>query len=174
MRSSRDSHNISRYISRGAILTTLAVLFQSAPLFLPVLGLALSPLSTLPIAIAAISKISLGLAVFFSTALILTFVSVQEAIILTFSTGLLGVVIGSFLHRKGIIISILYSSITLTLGMILLTYLVGVSGFVELTNSISTTLTILIFFLFSLVYASIWNVCIKKFMDYLKKAFRLF
>ena len=54
--------------------------------------------------------------------------------------------------------------------MILLTYLVGVSGFVELTNSISTTITILIFFLFSLVYASIWNVCIKKFMDYLKIA----
>lgn len=37
-----------------------------APVFLPAIGLALSPLSTLPIAIAAVSNISLGFTVFFS------------------------------------------------------------------------------------------------------------
>lgn len=161
--------NISRFICIGGILTTIAVLFQSAPVFLPTIGLALSPLSTLPIAIAAVSNISLGFTVFFSSALILVIVSAQETIILLFTTGLLGIVIGTLLYRKGIIISILFSSITLSLGMVFLTYIVGISAFVDLTNSLSTPLTFLIFFSFSLVYASIWNICFKIFMNYLIK-----
>lgn len=161
--------NISRFICIGGILTTVAVLFQSAPVFLPAIGLALSPLSTLPIAIAAVSNISLGFTVFFSSALILAIVSVQETIILLFTTGLLGIVIGTLLYRKGIIISILFSSITLSLGMIFLTYIVGIPAFVDLTSSLSTPLTFLIFFSFSLVYAIIWNICFRKFMNYLIK-----
>ena len=161
--------NIGRFICIGGILTALAVLFQSAPVFLPAIGLALSPLSTLPIAIAAVSNISLGLAVFFSSALILAIVSAQETIILLFTTGLLGIVIGALLYRKGILISILFSSIALSLGMIFLTYIVGISAFVDLTSSLSTPLTFLIFFSFSLVYASIWNICLRNFMNYLIK-----
>ncbi len=161
--------NIGRFICIGGILTTITVLFQSAPVFLPTIGMALSPLSTLPVAIAAASNIALGFTVFFSSALILVLVSVQETIILLFTTGLLGIVIGTFLYRKGIIISILFSSIALSLGMILLTYIVGISGFVDLTSSLSTPLIFLIFFTFSLVYASIWNIYFRKFMNYLIK-----
>lgn len=161
--------SIGRFICIGGISTTMAVLFQSAPVFLPAIGLALSPLSTLPIAIAAVSNISLGLTVFFSSALILIIVSTQETLILLFTTGLLGIVIGTLLYRKGIIISILLSSIALSLGMIFLTYIVGISAFVDFTSQLSTPLTFLIFFSFSLVYASIWNICIRKFMNYLIK-----
>ena len=161
--------NICKFISIGGILTTLAVLFQSAPVFLPVIGLALSPLSTLPIAIAAVYNIALGFTVFFSCVLILAIVSMQETLILLFTTGLLGIVIGTLLYRKGIIISILFSSIILSLGMIILTYIVGISAFVDLTSSLSTPLTFLIFFTFSLVYTSIWNFCFRKFMNHLIK-----
>ncbi|SHI52633.1 hypothetical protein SAMN05444401_0907 [Clostridium amylolyticum] len=161
--------NIGRFICIGGILTTISVLFQSAPVFLPAIGLALSPLSTLPIAIAAVSNISLGITVFFSSALILVIVNAQEAIILLFTTGLLGIVMGILLYRKGIITSILFSSIALSLGMILLTYVVGIPAFAELTRTLSTTLIFLIFFSFSLAYASIWNICFKKFMNYLIK-----
>lgn len=161
--------SIARFISIGSILTTVAVLFQSAPLFLPVIGLAVSPLSTLPIAIAAVSNASLGFTVFFSSVLILTIFSVQETIILTFTTGLLGIVMGTFLYRKGIIISILFSSITLSLGMISLTYIIKISAFVDFTSSLSTSLTFLIFLIFSFIYTSIWNICFEKFMNYLIK-----
>lgn len=160
--------NIVRFICIGGLLTTVTVLFQSAPVFLPAIGLALSPLSTLPIAIAAVSNISLGFTVFFSSALILVIVSAQETIILLFTTGLLGIVIGALLYRKGIIISILFSSITLSLGMIFLTYIVHISAFVDLTSSLRTSLTFLIFFSFSLIYASIWNICLKKFINHLR------
>lgn len=161
--------SIGRFICIGGILTTIAVLFQSAPVFLPAIGLALSPLSTLPIAIAAVSNISLGLTVFFSSALILIIVSTQETLILLFTTGLLGIVIGTLLYRKGIIISILLSSIALSLGMIFLTYIIGISAFVDFTSQLSIPLIFLIFFSFSLVYASIWNICLRKFMNYLIK-----
>lgn len=161
--------NIGRFICNGGILTAITVLFQSAPVFLPTIGMALSPLSTLPIAIAAVSNISLGFAVFFSSALILIIVSMQETIILLFTTGLLGIVIGILLYRKGIIISILFSSLALSFGMMFLTYIAGISGFVDLTSSLSTPLTLLIFFSFSIVYASIWNFYFRKFMNYLIK-----
>lgn len=159
--------NTAKFISIGGILTTLAVIFQSAPVFLPIIGFALSPLSTLPIAVAAVYNISLGIAVYFSSALLLTLVSVQEATVLLFTTGLLGVVMGTLLYRKGRLIAILFSSIILTLGMTLLTYIVGVPAFGDLTGSASTPLTMLIFSIFSLIYVSIWNICLRKFINFL-------
>ncbi len=161
--------NNVRFISIGGILTTLTVLFQSAPAFLPAIGLFLSPLSTLPIAIAAFYNVSLGITVFFSSAIILILVNVQEAIILLFTTGLLGIVIGTLLYRKGIFVSILFSSIVLSLGMILLTFVVGISAFGDLTSSLSMFLTVLVFISFSLIYVSIWNIFLRKFINYLIK-----
>lgn len=159
----------ARFICIGGILTTIAVLFQSAPVFLPAIGLALSPLSTLPIAIAAVYSISLGFTVFFSSALILIIVSTQEAIILLFTTGLVGFVMGTILYRKGIKVSILFSSIALTLGMIFLTYIVGISAFVDLASSLSPSLTFSFYLFFSIIYATIWNICFRNFLNYLIK-----
>lgn len=161
--------NIGRSISIGGILTAIAVLLQSAPVFLPAIGLALSPLSTIPIAIAAIFNISLGFSVFLSSALILTIISVQETIILIFTTGLLGILVGSLLYRKGILTSILFSSIALSLGMMFLTYIISISAFTDLTHSLSMPLTYLIFLLFSLIYSSIWNFCFRILINYLIK-----
>lgn len=161
--------SVGKLISIGGILTTVTVLFQSAPLILPMFGMALSPFSTLPIAIAAVINVSLGLTVFFSSTLILILFSVQETLILCFTTGLLGVVMGALLYRKGILISIFLSSIALTFGIIFLTYIVRFLAFVEFASSFSVTLTLIIFLIFSVVYTSICNVCFRKFMNYLMK-----
>lgn len=161
--------NIGTYICLGGILTAFAVLFQSAPVFLPAIGLALSPLSTLPIALAAVSSISLGFCVLFSSAFLLVLVSAEETIILLFTTGLLGFVMGTLLCRKGVLSSIIGSSIALSLGLLCLTYIVSMTAFVEFTNSRSTPFIVLIFFSFSLVYSSIWTICLRKFVNYLKK-----
>ena len=161
--------NIVWFICIGGLLTTITVLFQSAPIFLPAIGLALSPFSTLPIAISAVFNVSLGFSVLFLSSLIIVAFNIQEAAILLFTTGALGIAIGTLLYRKGIFISILISSIVLSLGMICLTYIIHVSGFIELTSSFSISLTFLTFFIFSLVYSSIWNICFKKFMDYMIK-----
>lgn len=155
------------------MFTAIAVLFQSAPIFLPGIGLALSPLSTLPIAIAAISNIFLGLLVFISSAFILSIVSIQETIIFLFTTGILGIMMGTLLYRKSIIITILFSSISLSFGMIFLTYIVGIPAFKELASSLSILLTLFIYFSFSLIYVSAWNIFLRKFVKYLLKFIRL-
>ncbi len=156
-----------RFISLGGILTTIAVLFQSAPIFLPAVGLLFSPFSTLPVAIAALSNISLGFAVFFSSAFLLIFVHVQEAVIFLFTTGLLGIALGTFLYRKSLVVSILCSSVALSLGMMSLTYIAGISAFGDFASSESIPFTLFIYILFSLLYASIWNICLRKFISYL-------
>ena len=159
--------NKMRFISIGGIFTTMTVIFQSAPIFLPAIGLLFSPLSTLPIAMATFYNISLGITVLFTAAFILVLVNVQEAIILLFTTGLLGTVLGTFLYRKGLFVSILFSSIILCIGMISLTYIVGISAFGDFTSLESIPLTILIYTSFSLIYVSIWNICLRKFTNYL-------
>ena len=163
--------NKIRYISIGGILTAITVLFQSAPIFLPAIGLLFSPLSTLPIAIASFYNISLGITVFFSAAFILVLVNVQEAIILLFTTGLLGIVLGTFLYRKGLFVSILFSSIILSIGMISLTYIVGISAFGDFASLESIPLTIVLYTSFSLIYVSIWNISLRKLINYNFKHF---
>ena len=160
--------NIARFISIGGILTTLAVLFQSAPVFLPTVGMALSPFSTLPIAIAAYFSSSLGILVLLSSAFILLFISIEETLILLFTTGLLGLIVGFFYKRK-LVTSILCSAIALAIGMATLTFIIGISAFGDFTSSLSLAVTLLIFILFSLIYASIWNISIKKFIKFLIK-----
>ena len=164
--------NIVRFICVGGVLTAVTVLFQSAPVFLPAIGLALSPLSTLPVVIAAVSSISLGFSVFFASAFILAFVSTQETIIFLLTTGILGIAIGALLFRKGIAISICVSSVTLSLGIAFLTYIAGVPSFVEFMGSLSIPFASLIFFSFSLVYASAWNMGLRKLENYLIKFIR--
>lgn len=152
-----------QFISIGGLLTSLAVLLQSAPVFLPAIGLALSPLSTLPIAIAAIFNVFLGMIAFFSSAFILILISPQEAMIFLFSTGLIGIVLGAFLYRKGRLFSILTSAMALTIGMLILTYIAAIPAFVEFTESISFLLTMLIYIIFSFVYMSILTILFSKF-----------
>ncbi len=159
--------NMSRFVCTGGILATATVIFQSAPVFFPTAGLLFSPLSTLPVAIAAAYDISLGFAVFFASALILAIVSTQEAIILLFATGLLGVVIGTVLNRKGIFISIILSGAALFAGMAALTYIIGVPAFVDLAGLMPAQLILLIFLIFSLAYTSAWNIIYRKIIKYL-------
>lgn len=158
-----------RFVSIGGMLTALTVLFQATPVILPTLGLAVSPLSTLPVAIAAYFNPFLGVSIFLSSALLLLLISVQEALILLFSTGLLGITIGARFYKKGIRISTLFSGISLSFGMIFLTYIAGIPAFNELAGSFSTTVTFFIFFLFSIAYSALWNIGFQKFVNYLRK-----
>lgn len=160
-------NKIVKFVSIGGVLTSISVLFQSAPVFLPIIGLALSPLSTLPIFLSAAYDISCGILILFSSALILILISPQEAVILIFTTGLLGVISGSLLFRKGLIISILISSIVLSLGMLILTFIIGIPAFGDLTDQLSVALTVFIFNLFSIPYVSLWNLSMRRLIKYL-------
>lgn len=147
----------------------LAFIFQSTPVFLPIAGLLLSPLSTLPIILATYFRISLGMITYIATAFLLTFVSIQESIIFIFTTGLLGLTIGAYLFRKTMVLSIFISSVALFLGIMTLTFGVGVAAFGERTHRFSIPTISVIFGVFSFIYASLWNFIVKRFIVYLKK-----
>lgn len=156
-------------ISVGGLFTAITVILQSAPIYLPTFGLLLSPFSTLPVALAAVMNIYLGIAVLLSSSLILIAVSINEAIILLFTTGLLGLILGGLIYRKGMITSILASVVSLVIGMMILTYLVGIPGFVSFTSSLSIATIIIIYFIFSILYICIWALCLIRFADRLIK-----
>jgi hypothetical protein len=160
---------VIQIISLGGLLTAFTVLLQAAPVFLPAFGLAISPLNTLPIALASILNYILGITVLFSSVFILLLLSPQEAIILLCTTGLLGVVLGVLIYRKGKLISILASAVALSIGMIFLTYIAAIPSFVELTVTLNFPVVIVLYFLFSLSYVSIWSLCCRKFVKRLVK-----
>ena len=97
LRKTKTSHSVCL----GGIFVSIAVVFQAAPVFLPLVGQFLSPLSTLPIILAAVFEIPLGIMVLFSSALLLFAISPQEAIIMLLTTGPLGIGIGALLYREG-------------------------------------------------------------------------
>lgn len=155
-------------ICLGGILTAITVVFQTAPVFLPAVGLALSPLSSLPVLLAAALEIPMGIAVLFSSVFIIFAVSPQEAVILLLTTGPLGLSIGSLLFRKGRIITLFLSAISLFTGIALLTYVVGIPAFGDFSKEFSFTM-FLSFLLFSFVYACFWTFCAGKFIGKLRK-----
>ena len=118
-------NNPAQIVSIGGILTTLAVLFQSLPVFLPGMGLIISPLATLPIALAAVGSTNLGVILLFSSTLILLLISPQEAVIFLFATGLLGLTLGAS-YNKRIPQSIATATITLFTGINILIHIVGI------------------------------------------------
>ncbi len=142
-------------VSIGGILTSLAILFQSAPIFLPGMGLILSPLATLPIALATIRSSYLGAMVYLSSALVLILVSPQEAAIFMMTTGLLGLSLG-ISHNKRIVPSIASCTIVLFIGINLLKNVIGLAVFGGLTPEAPFLVEAAVFLLFALVYSLVW------------------
>lgn len=157
----------AKAICLGGILTSITVLFQAAPVFLPAVGMALSPFSTLPILLAAVLEIPLGVLTLFSSALLLLAISPQEAVILLLTTGPLGIAIGSLLLRKGGKLTVLLSAGILFLGMLLMMYAVGIPTFGDFTESFSNIACILVYLVFSIVYVCFWTVGSKRFLKHL-------
>ena len=156
-------------ICTGGILTAITVIFQSAPVFLPVLGMALSPLSTLPVLLAAVLEIPVGLVVLISSALIVFAISPQEGMILLLTTGPLGIIIGSLLLRRRFFFTLFISTGTLFSGVVVLNYVVGIPAFGDFSDSFSLSM-LLFFLLFTFLYSGLWTLAGKKFIGKLKKS----
>jgi len=147
-----------RAITIGGILTVLILLLQSAPAWLHGVGLLLSPLATLPIALAAILSIPLGAVVYIAAAFLLMIIIPQEAAIFLLGTGLLGLSLG-VCHKKETLQRILIPATALFIGMVFLTKLALIPVFGALTPR-SLGVELLVFLPFSLVYTGVWVVII--------------
>ena len=149
----------ARIVCLGGVFTALAVVLQSAPVWMPGLGLALSPVSTAPVAAAACISPVTGFAVLICASAILFGISAQEALIFVFSTGILGLVLGLLNNRK-FWISICTAGTVLFGGLALLFYAFGIKIMGPLTDILESSLPAF-FILFSLAYAAGWATLIK-------------
>jgi hypothetical protein len=150
---------IVRSLCYCAFLTALAVLLQSAPVFLPLAGMALSPLATFPVALACFESKALGAASYAAAGLILLLISPEESLIFFFTTGIMGIPLG--IYTRSFIKSIAVTMGFLFGGMNALTFLAGVSIFGDMTPNASFFSSLMPYLLFSAGYAAVWTLIIK-------------
>lgn len=155
----------AKLVCFGGLLGALSFLLQSAPVWC-VFGLALSPLSTAPAAVAALLSPLCGLTAYVCVSALLLLASVQEALIFIFATGLLGLVLG-FTSRAHAALGITASGLSLACGLTILFYICGINLFGPLTQYVSGFTEIFII-LFSVLYAALWRVITKLLFGRLK------
>lgn len=149
----------ARMVCFGGISAAMCVLFQSAPVWLPPLGMALSPLSTVPVAlIASISPLT-GLISYLSAGALLCTVSFQEVLIFAFSTGLLGLAVGISIKNKMITRSVICGSV-LFFGLTILLFVFRIHLFGSLIQQF-WSITQLCLAVFSFIYAAFWSGIMK-------------
>lgn len=158
----------ARIVAYGGILTALSVLFHSAPVFLPGIGLALSPFATLSIALAAVASTYSGVIAWFASAIILLLISPQEAVIFLLTTGPLGLVLGAG-YNKRIVPSAAAAGGTLFVGINLLKHVAGIAVFGSMTPNDSLLTEAFIFLLFAAVYSIIWLFILRLIISLLLK-----
>ncbi|QED49575.1 hypothetical protein [Cytobacillus dafuensis] len=160
----------SKKIVLISLLSSIGAIFQSAGGFLPGIGYFISPVATAPIILCSIFSIPLGLASYVLTAHLLLILQPSELIIFPFTTGLLGLMIGSSFHffRKKISYT-LSGSAGLTIGIFLLLY--GVKFPVlgpAVSHQISVSVIGLII-LFSIFYSWIWVLLSTRILKRIKR-----
>lgn len=149
----------ARSLSYCAVLTIFAVLFQSSPVFLPLVGMFFSPFATFPIALASYESKSLGVASYASAGLILLFIYPEEALIFFLTTGIIGIPLGAYTHS--VIKSVAAAAGILFAGMNALTYLADIIIFGDTIPHASFLDSLLPYLLFSLGYSVAWLFIIK-------------
>lgn len=140
----------------GSILAAIAALLQSAGIFTGI-GYALSILTTLPIILATVISIRLGLMSYLITILLLFFLQPSELFVFPFTTGLLGLSLGIGLRWfKHSFLAIGFASLSLSTGIMFLLYIIK---FPVLGPSISHSFdfrVIIGILLFSFLYTWLW------------------
>lgn len=153
LRAITQFHNYSREITTASLLAALAALLHAAPVYLPLVGMALSPLSSIPMIIGVLLFADGALAMFLAAALLLFFINVEEAMIFSLATGPLGLATALAaipnipLWKRAAIPTVL-----LTCGILLLALLVGVPGIQSVIGTL-TFLGLALIFAFSLLYS---------------------
>lgn len=89
-----------RLMIQGALLSAITVIIQASPLYLPVVGISLSALSTLPVAVAAYLNGITGFLAYLISGILLIFWSVPQSLIFLASSGLLGLLLGLLMRRQ--------------------------------------------------------------------------
>jgi hypothetical protein len=150
-----------------SIFACIAAILQAAGGYLPGIGFFLSPLATAPILLCSMFSITFGVMSYFLTIMLLFILQPTELIVFPFTTGLLGLGIGSSFHFFKKRLSIFATgTILLTLGIMNLLYIFHfpvLGPVISDSFSILTTGSILLFaFLYSWLWVEISLIIFKR------------
>jgi len=141
----------------GGVLSLLAVLFQSIPVFFSEVFIFATILSTIPIYIATRINTQVGILSYFVVGIIIILFSVHEGIFFFCTNGILGLSLGissNYFNERAL--RVLLSGIGLTIGLSTLNYLIGIPVFgTEIPGSIPVQLLIIL--CFSSIYSFIYT-----------------
>jgi hypothetical protein len=150
-----DHYSQLSKIAMGAIMAALAVIFQSAGIFIG-FGYVLSMLATWPMIIAASISFQIGIMTYVTTIFLLAIIQPSEVLVFSFTTGLLGISIGYGIRKmKNVFKVMLFAGASMLLGIIILISLFQFPILGPSINALGFGMLGSIF-LFSLLYSWIW------------------
>lgn len=149
--------NYNKWITTASLLAALAALLHAAPIYLPVIGMALSPLSSIPMIIGVLLFADGALAMFLAATALLFFINVEEALIFLLATGPLGLASAlTVIPNIPLWQRLTFPTVLLTCGILLLAFLVGVPGIQGIIGSFHG-LGLVLIVIFSLFYSSLFR-----------------
>ncbi|MGG3801293.1 hypothetical protein [Metabacillus fastidiosus] len=150
-------HTKTKKLILGSFLACIAAVLQAAGGFLPGIGYFISPFATLPILICLTFSFPIGIMSYFLTILLLFILQPSELIVFPFTTGLVGIGIGTgftFFKQRLSIIS--FSATLLTIGIISLLYIFNFPVLGPVVSDSFSLFTAGSIFLFSFFYNWLW------------------
>jgi hypothetical protein len=158
----RVGANQTKTLVTVSFLGVVAALFQSAGGFLPGPGYLISPLSTAPIALATLLSFRSGLMAYALSSLLLLLIQPSELIVFPFTTGLLGMALGTpMAHSKNRMQVVFFSAAALWAGIAVVLYVLRFPLFGSPLGMIFRMDTTLYVFIFCLLYSGLWTeICL--------------
>jgi|GEM_PF-2301224 len=161
--------NRPRNITIGALLAAISVAIQASPLYLPLVGISLSALSTLPVAVAGYLNGATGVFTFLISGAILCFWSVPQALVFLFSSGLLGLCLGILIKKRYHFLFVAgICALVLTGGFLVVGKLLGIPILPWLTGTKRLMLAPVLLFC-SFIYSAIWVPVLNAFLSRLEQ-----
>ena len=154
-----------RNITAGALLAAFAATIQVSPLYLPLIGVSLSALATLPIAVASYLHPVTGALSFLIGGALVCCWSLPQAMIFLCGSGLLGLSLGIMLRNKfHYLIVAVTGAVLLTCGFLTVGALFGIPVLPWLVGA-KRFLLAPVLFVCALVYSAIWVPVLKALLD---------
>lgn len=167
----RVRSNQTKTIVTIAFLSAVTALFQSAGGFLPGPGYLISPLSTAPIVLASLLSFRSGLTAYALSSLLLLLIQPSELIVFPFTTGLLGLALGSSIARSKNRIQVVLCSATalwVRIALVLCALQFPLLGPpVAMNFRIDTAVYV---FLFCVLYSGMWTEISLRLLARLRKS----
>ncbi len=152
-----ENYSKTMRIAVGALLGSIAVIFQSAGIFTGI-GYILSMMTTGPLVLASLMSLRIGVMTYFVTIFLLAMLQPSELLVFIFTTGLLGLSLGIGLkYLKKSLLIILFAAICLTLGIGFLLYVLKFPILGPSITSHFNSMVLLGIFAFSFLYSWIWK-----------------